>query len=320
MTMIGKTIEAKGKVGFWGYFFLMLGVFLLVAGLSRWNTGLILWSSAPLILGLVLWLTREKPLCFDIESEGLLIHHPQAAIPFSDIKGVRVLGKATARQFPIEVTHAFGKLVIPSAIPAGSRCLYRFLSEAAGLPTGEALPKGLDEYRVRQGAKFGEEKILVCQLSNALINKGRRPRVWMSWFSLVLIGAIWCYFGQEQQGKLNTMFTLWGVIFVVVGFVIGKFMLAGVTIQLRHLPKPGGLVVSPVGFALIDGPLQGELKWGEVQGMKLRRASGFDKDLYRIDVSVAGSTIQLRDIYQFTVQEIYQQMETMWGHEGGKGT
>lgn len=313
--MIGKSIEGKGKVGFWGFVFPVLGLGLLVAGLVQWQYGLFVAAVVPFVLAITLWLTREKPLCFEFTSEGLEVSNPLGAIPFSDIQRLRVIGNFTSKQFLIEVTHSFGKLIIPSRTNANQRQLFQFLAQKAGLSLGLPLPQGLLDYQSAQAAKFGTEKVFCCQISKALIQQRRNRRALLFFLALALGGAILTFAGMQKEvdlGNAAYQLRLWGVIFVAVGGVVGAFLGIGLTLPTIKIPENSGLVISPLGFALIDGPLRGELKWGEIKGLALKGASGLARGPQRIDIVVAGAMISLKDVYHHSIQDIYHHMLQLW--------
>jgi hypothetical protein len=65
-----------------------------------------------------------------------------------------------------------------------------------------------------------------------------------------------------------------------------------------------------MGLALAQGDLVGELRWAELRSVKLRNSSA--PRHRRIELSVEGAQIHIRDIYDGPLAEIHQQIDDYW--------
>jgi len=77
------------------------------------------------------------------------------------------------------------------------------------------------------------------------------------------------------------------------------------------------LVICPVGLAMVQGDMEGELRWNEVLNVELRsRAQGFhltsETTRPGIVLSVEGARIVIADIYDRPLQDVYENILHYW--------
>jgi hypothetical protein len=104
-----------------------------------------------------------------------------------------------------------------------------------------------------------------------------------------------------------------GVLAVAgIGMIAGGLGLAAGIAKTRGLqPKVknielSSLVLSPLGIALRQGDLKGELKWEEVRAVKFPRNRP-------LSVQLAGATIPIYDIYDRPLNEIHARLREYLG-------
>ena len=73
--------------------------------------------------------------------------------------------------------------------------------------------------------------------------------------------------------------------------------------------RTASLIISPLGIALSQGDVQGQLRWSELRDMKLVKGLGRTA-VVRLDVS--GAYIVIADVYDAPLSTIFGQMRGYW--------
>jgi hypothetical protein len=120
------------------------------------------------------------------------------------------------------------------------------------------------------------------------------------------------FFGWLPVGILLAAF---GGIFSLVFWRLGT----ATRVRIKNWRK-ASLVISPVGLAMVQGDVQGELRWNEVQNVRLRgRAKGIhvtsETTMPGIVLSVEGAKILIADIYDRPLAAIYENILKYWREE-----
>jgi hypothetical protein len=72
------------------------------------------------------------------------------------------------------------------------------------------------------------------------------------------------------------------------------------------------LVICPGGFALVQGPLKGEMRWEELKKIQVREKSSFASGTEHgpgMVLTVAGASILIADIYHRPIGYIHELIE-----------
>ncbi|MSR32061.1 MAG: hypothetical protein EXR99_11195 [Gemmataceae bacterium] len=304
-------ISGKGNRSIWGILLLLAGSGLFIAGAVARNPDCLIGSAVPLLLGLTLWLSHDRPIRIHLTEESLEVHNPAIIIPLAEIQSVVVIGQFQSARFAIEVAYPGGTLFIPAATTIPSREIFEFLNRVVGQSLSLSMPDGLEKYRTIQENKFGSEKILEAGISKGLSQQKRSLRPAAFWLGLAAGGILWIIGGTQIQPE-NTGLFYWGIGFTILGGLIGSLLFFMRSLKPRNLPAEGGIVVSPMGFALIDGQLKGEMAWGAVLDLMLHQGKTWTGEVSRLEVKVAGATIVIQDIFSKPLKEIYPRMFRLW--------
>jgi hypothetical protein len=69
------------------------------------------------------------------------------------------------------------------------------------------------------------------------------------------------------------------------------------------------LVISPIGIALAQGELIGEMRWSELRNVR-QRNNFLNRAV--IDLHVEGAKVEILDVYDTPLVEIRRQIEQYW--------
>jgi hypothetical protein len=315
--MIAGQITEKRRSFSWGaVIFLVIAVVLLGLGIGLANVHWTIAAILPLLIAGALWLAREPPFAAHFTEAGLEVGNPPTTIPYSEIEGLRIGGRAIhpgeerVAAGPIDILHSGGVARIPDGIDASAEEIYRFLY--AGLTTSGNLPDNpqLAKYYRRQVESHGPEEVW-CFRARKKLRASQKYRRWRAAFlAVVVTGIIWIVIGgvRPEPGWLAAGF--------VVGLLGGLFSFLfwaasrGSAANIRNWQQ-SGLVIGPDGLALVQGDMRGEMRWEELLDVRFKQRPGFfdtPQALRGIQLVVAGATITIADIYDRPLAVIYDRI------------
>src|SRR5262249_29679886 len=132
-----------------------------------------------------------------------------------------------------------------------------------------------------------------------------------------LAGLIWLVAGIALPKNGEP----WIALGILVAFFAGIFALAfrfeGADPQIPNWRR-SGLVISPVGLAMIQGDMRGELRWAELRDIRFGAKPGFLSFEFSsatprgIQLVVEGATIIIANIYDRPLALIHERLRDYW--------
>ena len=321
--MIGTSVEGPASFPFGAVLFGMTGLGLVGVAIFTAAVHYAIGALLPFVLALLLWKARRPAFSAQFTEKAIETSCPHLVLPYENLQGLAIKlrsqlpNRETPQFFPLQVFHAMGVLEIPSRLNVPSIEIYDFLRHR--IPPGHApeINLTLSDYLQRQEGMFGKDRVWSYgarqRLSRTQTN--RQPRAVC--LAMFLTGIVWMIVAAAGNGFFGWFVA--GVLLVVFG---GPFYL------LFLLPPalPGGrirnwhqasLVICPVGLAMVQGDMEGELRWNEVLNVELRsRAQGFhltsETTRPGIVLSVEGARIVIADIYDRPLQDVYENILHYW--------
>jgi hypothetical protein len=315
--MIGTTLEARRNppigAGLWG-----LAAVLCAALVALFDIAALFAMAAVFAaIAVTLLASRERPFRARLEENGISLLHSGEFLPYAKIESLAAgpsLGAKNPHQYAIDLHTATRTVRVPAAIDVATPELERFLRSHLP-PRIVAVPDpDVDEFLNRQLEQFGAQQVFWSGPARDPVNL-TRVSVRRAWLACLLAGLVVLIVGvtmieSRDRGPANRRAVdhYTGVIAVgAVSLVVGLLgLLIHISLTRRSHPKVknfelSSLVISPLGIALRQGDLKGELKWEEIRGVKLPR----NKPL---SLQLAGVAIQIFNIYDRSLVEIQDRM------------
>lgn len=306
--MIGTTIETAPRLPWGTIFWLAVGGTLIGAGALLENRHLAIAAAAPLLLGGALWWGRRRPLHLRVTEAGLETGGPLDVIPYESLEMLTVAGRnPQSRNSTLYVYHQRGILELPADISVDRGELQAFLARCLTTFRMQRIPANLASYLADQEAKFGHEHVWTYG-GRHIIRSPRRnlPRLVLG--ALTLTGLVWVL-----AGALMGAHGPWLAAGFICGLICGLLFLATLAKPAPPLKiknwRDACLIISPLGIALSQGDVLGQMRWGELRDLKLIQPRGVPGQLR---LNVAGAQILLPDIYDAPLTTIHQQMRDYW--------
>jgi hypothetical protein len=224
--------------------------------------------------------------------------------------------KPGPRSYPIHVFHEEGVVSIPPRLNVPSDEVFHFLLAQFSPGGSREVNPALRDYLQRQEEAFGPERVWSYR-ARKLAGKGqggRRPRAVC--LAVALAGLAWFASGLALGEPAWIGF---GILAAVLG---GLFFLAfwATSPSLAHHKKhwrQASLVVSPVGLALVQGDMRGEMRWDELRDVQLHGRPrhfrhGAEHTMPGIKLVVEGAAIVIPDIYDRPLPVIHERIVQYW--------
>jgi hypothetical protein len=317
--MIGERLESQGGLPWAALLVLAVGVVLVATGLTPGLHELATGGVLPLALGASFWLMgRERHFTATVREEGLDIETgvEPILVPYMSIRNIKVGGrladpvgcrKSSSR---ITVLHDGGLLNIPSRLNFPSHQVYRFLAEQVPRSGGRDVNPVLADYLERQEQYFGPESVATFRAAS------RRMRgAWLGyrafWIGVMVSGGIWSALAisglvDSGWGVAGFLCILFGALLYGISFAEG--ISSGGAIKNW---KKASIVVGPHGMAMIQGDIEGEVRWPELLEIRFNTTgSAFNltsltASLPGILLRVKGAHILIADIYDRPLHVIH---------------
>lgn len=309
--------------------FFVVAVGLVALGLVTGESGPAIGAILPAMIAAALLISRPAEIEGSVTDEGIELERPPMLVPFDLIRRVEPPvdpARPPPPSFPIRVHHHRGLLVIPEAPDINSAAIHKALAQRFS-PTGSrAVHADLAGYVARHEANFGPERVWTFRaIPQDWVRDVHRPRRGMAVGLAILATSIAWFVVAAAKGKAEPNNPWWPL----GGFalIIGLFT-AAIGWAARHPSrivgiknwKASSLVIAPVGLALIQGDVQGELFWDQLRDVKFREKGGSfrlsnDSSLYGIILVVEGARIVIPDIYDRPLTLIHERILRYWKPE-----
>jgi hypothetical protein len=277
---------------------------------------LIPFAVLPLVVGLCLLFGDDRRFLARFTPGAVEIARPAQSIPYSSILEVRPiapLGAVRPRSFPIEVVHQGGSVTFPAALSAPSERVYAFLRGHLPESPPRALPEAMATYQREQEQSFGADRVF-CYGGRRGPFRHDAARWSAAGKGLLITAAAWGVLAFVRPGA--------GGWYVAAGLalVIGGLCLVAASRGSGHGVPPtttsgAALVISPLGLAMEQGPLNGHLTWEQIRNVSVQvpgKRIMVTHAVPGIAVEVEGATIVITDSYDRPLSEIHERIVKYW--------
>jgi hypothetical protein len=191
-----------------------------------------------------------------------------------------------------------GILELGGRIDLGRRELLRAILDR--IPHGGQVPEQpiLETFARSEREQFGDERVWTYRASERC---RERSRLGYAGWGLVLVAVVWVIAAFANPG--NPVNPAWAGAAVFPGLI--ALLIAARASRGRYRQSVAGknwrksaLVITPTALAMIQGDLQGKLRWDEIKSVKFARQ--------RLAIEVAGATFIIADIYDRPIQQIVE--------------
>jgi hypothetical protein len=318
--MMGQRIESRPDFPWASLAVASIGLALLGGGLALGRSPLAIAAALPIGVALALLVSgRERPFAAVFVRDAMDVEDPPVTIYYSSLNDVRSGGiphdpstfrKASAA---IQVEHEGGTLSIPARLNLPSHEVYRFLAGRMSPGGARIVNPVLAEYLERQEGYFGPEQVYSYRATPRGSRRGRYRRLRAFCVGLMLAGASWMVAGvagwaETGWGWAGVLATLIGLCFLLV--TLAEDNGAG---RLIKNWRKSSLVIGPQGMAMVQGDIQGEVRWPELLEVQFKpKASAFRLSyahgLNGIILKVKGADILIADIYDRPLYLIHERI------------
>ena len=298
--------------------FVVLVAMSVITGVAHW----VIAGFLPLAVALVTSTCGAKAFSADLTSSGLSIHGAPNEIPYENMTSVLIDPSLRDRRCSspwLLVVHTGGRVWIPSPLNVPTEMVLETL-KAHGVPDPPppAIAEALQPYVAEQRFAFGDDRVHVFGRRRATAPDYDR-RCLTGWtIACFGLSAAWMAAATTHPpgGDLSVW---WGPC--VLSFFAGLllFLILFVTRRSGRRAvdryRDATLVVSPGGFAMAQGDLQGKLPWEgilDVFYLRKPRSGQLAARGRHIIVAVPGSSILVLDIYDHDLEQIAALMQRYW--------
>ncbi len=287
--MIGQTIEARppfpaGAVAWAATGFVLLGI-AIAAGEPHYA----LASTWPWTMAAVLWFRQASPVAFLIEEDGLHPLDGKPEILYASLQAVVVPDapsrppRAVGKPQPMVVFYDAGYLLLPPILNVPPVELFHFLQSKIPQRTSKSVHPTLEGFFNEHVGKFGESKVHV---TSARPSPRRVPArstsatvgIGFFWGGVLTIVATIVVLAAGHQDQGYEAWIVFGTLSALVGglcWLAARSYVGQPNKALARNPD-ACIIVSPAGLAMVQGDIQGMLRWGEITGTRVGGARFLD--------------------------------------------
>ena len=315
--MIGTRLRVAPGPSVFGLLGVIGGIGLVGVGIYTQNAHWAVGGALPLLVGLALLLTGDSGYELEFQPTGVTIHETSQAIPFASLQGMCFSGSPHG---PLDLLFEERCLRIAGRNDQPQASIYQFFVSQL-TPTGSRNVNGkMQGHLQQQLATFGDDKVFSFRARSQYQPPSVYRRQIAVSLMLVLCGIVWIGGGIPlQKGHDVDPYVGFGCLLLICGGLAAACY-ASFRKPLKQIVKnwqAASLVISPLGIALIQGDLQGEMKWRELQEAKLvnkapatARHSCHRRSM--LTLTVPGATIRIPDIYDRPLTIIHERIMAYW--------
>jgi hypothetical protein len=300
--------------------FAVLGlVGALVSG-AIWQFGLVYLLAIGVTAGV--YFSRRRTRTLRVTADGVELTFPNEQLAYDEMVEIHAAddSQKSGKNFPIHLLHEHGYITIPPGVEADSSELQDFLeTQPIGRRSLPDVPAILRDFVKQQTSIHGADAVCVYRARVTHPPAPLRSSALWVYTTLAIVGAGLAVLGIVQRAE----------VLIVCGIGLALFMgmlCLLVAVHHRMIRPPiknwqqAMLVIGPDGLAVVQGELEGELRWRELKNVKMGRGvAGASTGAARnaavsgIHLYVAGAVITIADIYHWPLQHTMDQIERQRG-------
>jgi hypothetical protein len=276
-------------------------------------------------IAVAFWATHPPGVDGSATDEGLELSRPAIFIGYDEVRRIEteINPYEPSPSYVIRVHHGNGVLIIPDAPDINSAGIHRALTLRYSASGSRRVNPLLEDYLERQLAMFGPERVWSYRAAPPRKNVHRPRRAPALALALLLTGIVWVVLNADMDGPAPWAGAgvLLGIVSALTLFILWFY---GRKARLRRIKgwDSSGLVITPLGLAMIQGDVSGELEWDQLREVKLKKRPGYfqvvgdaSTGLTGIILHVEGAMIIVADLYDRPIDMIHERILRYWKPE-----
>jgi hypothetical protein len=292
--VIGQKLYACDRYPPFGVLYLMIASGCIGAAFAKKLPGVGIVAVLPALLGLALMLVRLRGFSVELRSDGLLRCFQ------------RVWRTGKSKSATISVLHRSGKLIIPPCKGVPIDQLFDFLRQMIPADELPFVDDSLRAYLAAQAATFEADRVSTFNANSTPLQRSRKLSAMIA--AALMTSIVWTIAAMVLHDLLWTG----GAVLLFMNTMLIYWLRRMITVKHIGIKqwKKSSLVIAPVGLAMIQGDLEGELLWDELRDLKFNNS--ISPRHRRIELRIDGAKIFVPDIYDTPVAEIHRRIEHYW--------
>lgn len=297
-----------------------LFVLSVATGSPHWAVGALL----PLAIAAAVGFAPEPGFRAQFSEHGIEFLDQSEPIRYESMEGL--VGKRPgdpakpgSPNYPIQVIHDQGVLMIPAHLNMASDEVYRFLLGQFPQGGSRVVHGALAEYLRNQEATFGADRVWTYCARRHLGYRFEARKTWAGSLAAFLTGVAWVILGIAAKTKFTPWIAAGSITAIVAGFTFCIIWVQSRSPLVRMKNwRDSSLVISPVGLAMVQGTEKGKMRWDELRNVKLNAARGFfdsdNRSTHRpgLILEIAGADFAILDVYDRPLAIIMQRINQYW--------
>lgn len=315
-------VEARSKFSIWFFIFLFITLFVIVISLVMSSYQSLLLAIPTSLCALFLWLTKTRSIHLTFNEDGIHQASPPLEIPWSSIDGVRRqfasqdFSKNISRPYQLEIHHFGGIVLVPSQANPALETVAKALVNILPATGSREVPDVLEDNKAAWLQTFGEDMVFTYKARRRLGISTHWPSLaillGLMLGGLIILGitiALQPKFNKGDDGAvLASLLAIFPFLLILLIYTL-SVQNSGANRKIKKW-KNAGLVISPMGLAMTQGNMEGEMKWSEILELDFQKKKNMG-----IRIKIAGAEFQIFDLYDRPLFVIYQQMMKYWANK-----
>jgi hypothetical protein len=286
-----------------------------VIGLKQNEVGPVIAAILPAAIAVALWAVAEPSVEGQVSEDGVELFRPRGLIRFEAIRKIDAEVPPFGQPPPsyrIKVFHSHGLLTIPAGPGVDSRAIHAALLSRLEAGGSRHVHPALTDYLGRNLAVFGTDRVWSYRAAahggGGESKTGRTIRA--LGLAMLATGLAWIVIAPTTGRAAATTWTQfgvalfgWSLLVLAAWWAISTRL--GRLARIKHW-RASSLVISPVGLAMVQGKVRGELAWDQIRDVRLG-AHG-----QGITLTVEGAQIAIVDLYDRPIEMIHQRVLRYW--------
>jgi hypothetical protein len=322
-SLLDQRIESQPGWPMGATLFACAGCALVVLSIVQATSGWALAAVPFVAIALVLLVMRPRRLILQLRNDRIQIEARNLFIPYADIEALKASKRPPdwtvpgPRRYPIQVIHRDGVLCVPGRLSVPSDEVFHSLIRKLKPSGSRQVAPLLVDYFDRMVDRYGPEKVLTFRARTFSGQDASYRRACMCSLAVALTGLLWIAFGSQVSGYGWVPFGF--LLLFAGGLFSALFGFEGRVKKVGAKFRSASLVIAPPGLAMVQGDVQGEMRWHELRKVEWKKQAAGTSSSERFHGAIllkfAGAQIAIGDVYDRPLTMIYRTVQDYWREE-----